>query len=96
MFWNLDVAFYRLNWSANVICVTAAPFIHFFYKNTLHKNTEAQITQKIRTVYEQWPGWMQRSKKTLERVRKRSNQLKLDTQMSNELTECTSLEETLQ
>ena len=28
------------------------------------------------------------------RVRNRSNQLKLDTQMSNEWTECTNLEET--
>ena len=24
--------------------------IHFIYKNTLYKNTEAQITQKLRTI----------------------------------------------
>ena len=55
--------------------------------NTLYKNTEAQITQKLRTIKEQWPGWMQKFKKT-SRVRNGSNQLKLDTQMSNEWTEC--------
>ena len=34
--------------------------------------------------------------KKISRVRNRSNQLKLHTQMSNEWTECTSSEETLQ
>ena len=38
---------------------------------------------------------MQGSKKSA-RVRNRSNQLKLDIQMSNEQTNCTSQEETLQ
>ena len=63
--------------------------------NTLFKNTEAQITQKIGGIYEQWQGWMQGPKIT-SRVGNRSNQLKLDTQMSNEWTECTSSEEALQ
>ena len=68
---------------------------NFFYKNTLYKNTEAQTTQKLRTISEQWPAWMQGPKKSL-KLRNRSNQLKLDAQMSNEWTECTSAEETLQ
>ena len=38
---------------------------------------------------------MQGPKKTL-RVRNQSNQVKLDTEMGNEWTECTSSEETLQ
>ena len=58
-------------------------FYKLFYKNTFYKNTEAQITQKLRTIKEQWPGWMQEPKKTSS-VRNRSFQLKLDTQMSNE------------
>ena len=38
----------------------------FFYKNTLYKNTEAQIIQKLRAIQEQWPGWKQGSKKKLQ------------------------------
>ena len=69
--------------------------LHFFYKNALYKNTKAQIIEKLRTILEQLPGWMQGPRKTSS-VRNRSNQLTLDTQMSNEWTECTSSEETLQ
>ena len=69
--------------------------LHFFYKNTLYTNSEAYITQKLRIIEEQWPGWIQGTKKT-SRVRNRSRQLKLDTQMINEWTECTSSEETSQ
>ena len=46
--------------------------------HTLYKNTEAQITQKLRTIQEQRPGWIQGPKKA-STVRNRSNQLKLDT-----------------
>ena len=28
-------------------------YLQFFYKNTLYKNTEAQTTQKLRTISEQ-------------------------------------------
>ena len=70
--------------------------VQCFYKNTLYKKTEARITQKLRTIEEQWVNWMQ-GPKNLERWEKDwKNQLKLDTQMSNEWTECTSSEETLQ
>ena len=59
-----------------IVCCFSVYF--FLYKNTFCKNTEAQITQKIRTIQEQRPGWMQVPKKN-SRVRNRSNQLKLDT-----------------
>ena len=37
--------------------------MHFLYKNTLYDKTETQITHKLRTIKEQWPGWMQGHKK---------------------------------
>ena len=67
--------------------------LHFFYKNTLYKKTEAQITQKLRTMTRLDA---RTQKKTSSRMKNGLNKLKLNAQTSNEFIECTSSEETLQ
>ena len=67
--------------------------LHFFCKNTLYKKTEAQITQKLRTMTRMDA---RTQKKTSSRMKNGLNQLKLNAQTSNEFIECTSSEETLQ
>ena len=63
----------------------------FFYKNTLYKKTEAQITQKLITMARLDARTQQ---KTSSRMKNGSYQFKINAQTSNEFIECTSSEET--
>ena len=75
------------------ISISSIIQITLFYKNTLYKKTEAQITQKLRTMTRLNA---RTQKKTSSRMKNGSYQLKLNAQTSNEFIECTSSEETLQ